>query len=113
MSVRLDQICPAAADHFLFADDVLKKLSGKLKRDEFQAVQQALKTANSVLGDELEHIHDGLVEEARQAKLTAKYLGTLRRPIDALDRIKIHAEVIRGQQIPPLVDLPAVYQGKK
>lgn len=50
-------------------------------------------------------------EETRQAKLTAKYLGTLRRPLEAFEKVKIHSEVIRGLYIPPLLDLPAVYQG--
>lgn len=79
-------------------------------RDEFQGVLSALKQANSVLGDELEHLAESLAEDCRQAKLTAKYLGSLRRPIESLEKLKIHGEVIRGQQIPPLIDLPAVYQ---
>jgi hypothetical protein len=116
-------------------DEILKKLSSKLMKEDYQRVLKILKEANSVVGDELENLLDQLQvnpahpiklaslnteldynffqqETAKQTKLAAKYLTCLRRSVEAIEKVRIFPETIRGQHVAPLVDLPAIYQGK-
>lgn len=51
-------------------------------------------------------------EDGKQTKLAAKYLTCLRRSVENMEKVKIFPDSIRGQQIVPLSDLPAIYQGK-
>ncbi|XP_046456153.1 uncharacterized protein LOC124203523 [Daphnia pulex] len=92
--------------------EILKKLSSKLMKEDYQRVLKILKEANSVVGDELENLLDQLQETAKQTKLAAKYLTCLRRSVEAIEKVRIFPETIRGQHVAPLVDLPAIYQGK-
>lgn len=41
-------------------DEILKKLSSKLMKEDYQRVLKILKEANSVVGDELENLLDQL-----------------------------------------------------
>lgn len=43
-----------------FQDEILKKLGTKLMKPDYQRVLLILKEANSVVGDELEHLLDQL-----------------------------------------------------
>lgn len=41
---------------YLTTDEILKKLGGKLMKEDYQRVLKTLKKANSVVGDELENL---------------------------------------------------------
>lgn len=118
---------------FSYPDEILKRLTKKLMKDEYQRVLFILKQANSVVGDELENLLVQLQvnsietdsiklvpvysplfecqEEGKETKLAAVYLTSLRRSVESIEKVKIFTESIRGQTILPLSDLPAIYQG--
>jgi hypothetical protein len=53
-------------------DEILKKLSSKLMKEDYQRVLKILKEANSVVGDELENLLDQLqVNPAHPIKLAS------------------------------------------
>lgn len=55
-AVRSCSITSKASFKCLILDEVLKKISSKLKKDDYQRVLYALKKSSSVVGDELEHL---------------------------------------------------------
>lgn len=65
----------------MFSDEVLKRLIKKLMKEEYQRVLSILKTANSVVGDELEHLLTQLQVERLKSRV-------LPQPTSMIDSIK-------------------------
>lgn len=65
----------------MVSDEVLKRLIKKLMKEEYQRVLSILKTANSVVGDELEHLLTQLQVERLKSRV-------LPQPTSMIDSIK-------------------------